>query len=380
MTGRVRMATLLANSVAVGTYVLIWGSAACLAFTAYWLTFVAPEPILGVPPWGVAWWAFFTSAFLVLAQSLEGVRRRGGRPLPRVEAPGLYALLEEVSAAVGVTTVRHVRVKPAPVLGVARAFVPQKFFVRERRVLVIGLPILRALSVEELRSALCHEFAHFAGGDVRRAAVVNAAGRRLAIMLGVLRRGGAFLTWLNPLWWVLTLYRRLLNRAASAVRRLQESRADALAARVSGVGVYAATLVRLAALDLSFRRFAPGVLVRARREGRTVDNFYRELHETLEAMAPPQRRRVVRDVLAEDGGDGAHPPLRERLAALGVTRPPRRERGADPASELVADLDALECELTPLAVRGVLLGFRKQLKRRAAFAAKQEGGPGDSTG
>ncbi len=367
MSARQRLATALSYVLAGGFYVTLWGLVCALSFGAFWVVVVDHGPVLGVPWWATGAWCGFSALFLVLAQTLEVMRRGGGRPLGREEGPGLFDLIDEVRANLDVAPVREVRLKPAPTIGVTRVWRRHRYFVRESKLLVVGLPLLRALTVDELRAALAHELAHFAGGDVRRARIVNAAWGRIALMRRVLRRGGPLLTWGNPLWWYLAAYQALLVRVAGAVRRLQEARADSLAATVTDPVRYARALVKLAALGLSFRRFAPGLLIRAGREGRPVENLFIELQEFIDGMEPRQRRRIVREVLQEEGSAGDdHPPLRERLASLGVARLPQAKSGVDvrPAADLFTDLGAIEREVTPLAVRGLILGFRKRLRRR----------------
>ena len=52
-----------------------------------------------------------------------------------------------------------VRVKPSPLTGVTRVRRPGRFLVSERRALVLGLPLVRALTVAELRAVVAHELA-----------------------------------------------------------------------------------------------------------------------------------------------------------------------------------------------------------------------------
>ncbi len=49
-----------------------------------------------------------------------------------------------------------------------------------------------------------------------------------------------------------------------------------------------------------------------------------------------------------------------------MARLPQAKSGVDvrPAADLFTDLGAIEREVTPLAVRGLILGFRKRLRRR----------------
>ena len=189
------------------------------------------------------------------------------------------------------------------------------------------------------------------------------------------------LTWLNPVWWYLAAYGALLRRGASVIRRRQEARADALAARAVGADVYARTLVHVATVGLAFRRLAPGLLLRASESGESIDNFFAEFDGALSGLSPTNRQRVERDALAahdEDASD--HPPLRARLADLGARG---TERNADEPScaTLVPApvLDEIEREMTPLVVRGLMLGLASELRRRRERRAAAAGVPGEAS-
>ena len=360
------------HALAAGFYVLLYGTVVALAFAAAWF---ADEGSAGVdwlpdwiPGWALAFWCAFTALFLVLAQLGVGRRRAAGRPLTREEAPRLFDLLDDVGERVGVGTISTVRLKPAPLMAAARVLRPGRFVVTERRALVLGVPLLRLLSVEQLRGAVAHELAHLARGDVRRGRVVNAASRRIALMRAVLeRRRGAVawpLTYLNPVWWGLVTYGSLLRRGAAVIRRRQESRADGLAACVVGASAYADALVRIACVGIAFRRLAPGMLVRAAEEKRSIGNFFEEFASGFNGLSEGALAGLVRDALATHGEEGSdHPPLRDRLEDLGVERAELVEAG-DVCGELVPELSTIEAEMTPLVLRGLMLGMGAQIRRR----------------
>jgi Zn-dependent protease with chaperone function len=292
-----------------------------------------------------------------------------GRPLAREDAPALFALLDEVGEEVGVGTVSDVRLKPGPLMAAARVLRPGRFVVTERRALVIGLPLLRLLSPEQMRAAVAHELAHLAGGDVRRGRIVNRAWRRIALMRAVLeRRRGPMswpLTYLNPIWWYLVAYGALLRGGAALIRRRQEARADGLAARVVGAEAYAASLVHVAGIGIAFRRLSPGLLVKADEEGRSIENFYEDFAGTYAALSDSGRRALVRDALTTHDEGGDHPPLRERLEDLGVHGPTSLQRTGGCVA-LVPQLAEIERRMTPLVIRGLRLGLAQAIRRRRA--------------
>lgn len=376
-----RGAELLLHALAAGFYVTLYGLVATLAFAASWFLAGGADDVVPVPGWALACWCAFTALFLVLAQVGVGRRRAAGRPLEREEAPGLFALLDDVGERIGVGAISAVRLKPAPLMAAARVLRPGRFAVTERRALVIGLPLLRLLSEEQMRAAVAHELAHLAGGDVQRGRIVNAAWRRIALMRAVLERGSGVLRWsltyVNPVWWYLVLYGALLRGGAAYIRRRQESRADGLAARVVGREAYASALVHVACVGVAFRRLSPGLLVRAEQDGRPLTNFYEAFAAAYGELSDGGRRALVRDALATHDTDRAdHPPLRERLDELDAA-PPALAPEPGSCEALVPALPALEEELTPLVVRGLELGLRGALARRRERRAAAESPPAD---
>jgi Zn-dependent protease with chaperone function len=363
-----------------GFYVSLWGLAAGLSAVTVWYLWDGDRTLFGIPGLAVAAWCGFTALFLVAAQFVGQQERSKGRPLEPEEAPGLVDLMNAVRERLGVPPVRAIRIKPAPVIGVTHLRRRGRYLWRERKALVVGLPLLRRLSVDELRAAIAHELAHFAGGDVRRGAIVNAAWRKIAVMRAAIERGGRLVSLANPIWWYLRAYGGLLARGAAAVRRAQEKRADKLAAGLVGDETYGRALTKAAALGVIFRRASPGVLVRAGEQGRVVDNFFSELDDAVGALKLADRKRIVRDVVRqESSATDEHPPLRDRLTGLGVPLPPRGSEDLEgSAAELVPSLESIERELTPLVLRGLMLGIgarvrkRKKLREQAALIAEIE--------
>ncbi len=364
-----RGAELVLQVLAGGFYATLWTLIVALAATSVWFLDERSGGVGPLPGWGVSAWCAFTALFLILAQFGERSYRAAGRPLERCDAPDLFAMLDEIGERMGVGSIAAVRLKPAPMMAAARVRRPGRFIVTERRALVIGVPLLRTLSIDEMRAAVAHELAHLLGGDVRRGRIVHQASRRIALMKRVLERGRgparALLTWVNPVWWYLVAYGTLLRRGASTIRRRQEARADSLAAAAVGAETYARTLVRVATVGLSFRRLAPGLLLRATETERRIENFFADFARALADLSATNRQRVERDAIAAHDGDaGDHPPLRERLADLGVRGAVDTSDDTPRCATLVPTLGDVEREMTPLVVRGLMLGLGAELQRR----------------
>lgn len=93
-------------------------------------------------------------------------------PGPRLnpkDAPAFFAMLDEVAREANTAPPASVFLSPGADAAVSERTVHG---VRER-VLVIGLPIFRWLTVQELRSVIAHELGHYLGGETRLLGIVS---------------------------------------------------------------------------------------------------------------------------------------------------------------------------------------------------------------
>lgn len=256
-------------------------------------------------------------------------------PLLAPEAnPRLFAALESVARSVGQEMPRDVYLVPQ-----VNAFVAERggfLGFGRRRYMGLGLPMMQTLDLDEMSAVLAHEFGHFHGSDTLLGPYIyrtqSALVRTLiAFPKGVLRK--PFL-WYGMLYWRLTL----------AVSRHQERLADALAVRVVGAGPLATGLKKIHAGSGAFgayfqNEFAPALEAGYRLP--LVEGFQAFLGQARvkEAMG-----RFLAASLEKEPSAGAydsHPPLAERLRALGDAG--RRDPAGGPlAVTLLGDLAALE--------------------------------------
>ena len=257
-----------------------------------------------------------------------------GPILARDAHPRLFAALESVAKSVEQELPRDVYLVPQ-----VNAFVAERggfLGFGRRRYMGLGLPLMQALDLDEMSAVLAHEFGHFHGGDTLLGSYIYRTQSALVRTLmglpnGMLRK--PFL-WYGTLYWRLTL----------AVSRHQERLADALAARVVGAGPLATGLRKIHSCSGAFgaywqSEFAPALGLGYRLP--LADGFRSFLGcaRVKEAM-----ERSLATALEKEPSAGAydsHPPLAERLKALGESG--RKDAADGPlAVTLLGDVPALE--------------------------------------
>ena len=230
------------------------------------------------------------------------------------EAPALIALVEEVRRALGCRRIHRVVIGAA--LNASAVQTPRCAIFWPRNMLVIGYPLLLALSCEQLRAVVAHELAHVfhahgsMGGWVYR---TRLSWRRLSEALS--RRG------MTPIFvqWCLAHYVPRLEVVSAEIARRQEALADRLSAELAG-GRNAADALLAIELRRKFldETFWPSLLDRIGLEAeppgphaRMREAFARPREED-DAPAP-----LIGMLGPSTGPYDTHPPLGERLRAMG---------------------------------------------------------------
>jgi Zn-dependent protease with chaperone function len=277
-------------------------------------------------------------AFLIL-KSVVPRAEKFTPPGPRLapaEHPALFALIDDVARRTG-------QEKPAEVYlaGDVNAFVTETggtMGFGGRRVMGIGLPLLEALTVPELRAVIAHEFGHFVGGDTRLGPWIYRTRAAIGRTLESLEGHSSILG--KPFLW----YGLGFLRVTHAVSRQQEFVAEAVAARVAGRDAAASALRRISGAAAAYGSFWASELAPA------LDRGYRPplasgFGQFLRAPDVTSQVAAVVDAELQSGKSDpydTHPSLRERLAALGARSGGAADEGAAPARTLLADVDALE--------------------------------------
>jgi Zn-dependent protease with chaperone function len=278
----------------------------------------------------------FVGAFLIL-KAIVPRRDHFEPPGPRLDPATQPRLFAEIRRTASATR----QAEPADVFLLAdvNAFVTHRggfMGLGSRRVMGLGLPLLQALTVPELRAVLAHEFGHLDGGDVALGPWIYSTRGALLRTLQDLHQHSQALT--LPFQWFANLFFRVTH----AISRHQEVKADQLAARVVGREPLASGLQ---ATDAAAYVFAP--------------YWHANVYPLLSAgFLPPLAAGFdtfreapwlagllsSREPAAENPFD-THPSLPARLAALGVTPADSKPATGPRAVSLLDDPAALESRL-----------------------------------
>ncbi len=253
--------------------------------------------------------------------------------------PRVFAEIREVAAATG-------QAMPADVYLIleVNAWVSQRggfMGFGSRRVMGLGLPLLQALDVSEFRAVIAHEFGHYHGGDVGIGPWIYKTRAALGRTLQELGEHSGFLT--IPFHW----YAALFFRVTHAVSRHQELLADALAAKVAGASALGRGLRATHAAALVFPAYMHhevDPVVTAGYLPPLAAGFAGVLEVPTIAQGVEQALRKELEEGKPDPYD-THPPLRERLAALGVASSESAHRAGPRALSLLESVPDLESEL-----------------------------------
>lgn len=236
--------------------------------------------------------------------------------LDREAAPELLQVLDAVADALDIDPFEVVACDASFNASTAR------IGLRQRRAVVIGLPLWIILSPQERIFMIAHEYAHEINGDPKRSALVGSALGLLenwhdAFQPGPLARQGR-LGAVELLEWSVMRCAALVARGIYrllAVGLARESgaaeyRADALAAAVAGREQAAS------ALDaIKFDRTVDFWMERAIERG--TDDLFGDLQQSFENTSPQRRLDIRRDLPADEAvHDGSHPPIPFRRRAI----------------------------------------------------------------
>ena len=243
-----------------------------------------------------------------------------GMKLQREQAPALFDLIKDVSTALSGPKIHHVIVSED--FNAAIVQIPMfGMFGWLRNYLVVGLPLLRALSPTEFRSVLAHEVGHlsrkhgrFLGWIYR----VRQSWIEVVMRVKMERRYASFL--FEPF---LKWYATYLQAYSFVLARAQERQADQYSVELAGREVAAAALVRLTIKDrVLSEKFWPNFFRQSRDQARTpTDPFVQMLGGLDQPIGASNTQKWVSEALTVPTGyEDTHPALADRLEGIGFAK------------------------------------------------------------
>ena len=223
-----------------------------------------------------------------------------------------------------------------------------------RRVMGVGLPLIKGLTPVELRSVIAHEFGHYVSGDVALGPWIYKT--RATI--------GRTLHGLGDNWLLTHLfnwYAQMFMRMTTQISREQEFVADATAARVAGTAPAISALKRVEVIAPAFNTYMNNEVMPVLGAG-----FLPPVSEGFERyMSDPDTHQMFQEYAkqvalgAEAGEFDTHPPTAERIAALQRDQVAPRDGLKDESSALL-----LEGSRSPRA-RAARAQLRQRQRREA---------------
>ncbi|GIG09962.1 Zn-dependent protease [Catellatospora coxensis] len=328
----------------IGFFVMVLVELAVTVVLAIWLIAVGPgvlalkvtAPLFVAIVGGVGWALW--KAIRAKNEAMPGVI------VTPDQAPQLWAEVRRLAEGVGTRAPDELRIVPEVNAAVSE-HTRLLGLIPGRRYLYLGLPVLQALNVDQLRAVLAHELGHYSAAHVRLGAV---AYRGRIAMEGAISRIGKW----NVAGWPIRLYARAYLLVDNAVSRRQELEADAAAVRLAGRQAAVAALTEIAVVDMAYgfylnRYVSPGAEL-----GLLPDDVFAGFGELLAARQDEIARLRTQAAKRETGSRwNTHPPLAVRIAAINALPEGMPSNDRRRATDLVPDLPTMSAHLHRLSVR-----------------------------
>lgn len=263
-------------------------------------------------------WILLTFAALVLRAMWVRIPPPEGVEVARAQAPRLFELVDELTAKLNAPPIHRVlldgefnaSVSQVPRLG------PLGW---HRNYLVLGLPLMQALSPEQFRAVLAHELGHLSGNHGRFSSRIYGVRQTWFQLLARFQAEGRwgsfvfvkFFNWYAP----------YFNAYSFVLARRHEYDADRASAELTSPETAAEALVTV---DVKGSRLAeefwPEVFKQADAQREPAPGAFLRLSTFLREPVPEAAGAgfLRRSLAHETGYDDTHPSLAARLSALGV--------------------------------------------------------------
>ncbi len=272
-----------------------------------------------------------------------------GKLLTTEEAPGLYALVNEVAQTINTRPLDEIRLTPGIDLSVyERGSWLSKTNNNSKRIMLLGAGIVKDFRKDEFCAVLAHEYGHFTNRDTAGGAVAMSVKRNIGNYYQSLYKGGQAVWW-NVAFQFLRLYHLIFRRISYGSERLQEVMADQLAAKTYGSGQFKDGLTFVIRRMIAFPAIAQKEINTAMEERRKLINLY-----TLPLITDSEIEEAFQKRMNEKTSkDDTHPSPGDRFRYVDRLSNVSALRDATSIETLFLSWDQLSVEMTNVVERSV---------------------------
>jgi Zn-dependent protease with chaperone function len=258
-----------------------------------------------------------------------------GEVLRRTQVPNLFALVNQLSTKLQVPKFHQILLTQD--FNAAVVQVPHVgLFAGYKNYLILGLPLMQSLSVDQFRAVLAHELGHISGNHSRFGGWIYrqwAIWRQIQVRLH--QNGQA--NWIPVLTAFLDWYAPFFNAYSFVLRRTNEYEADRCAAEVAGANVIASALVAVELKTRMEQSFWTEVYQQVSQQITPPTGMLVQLAAQLRGEMAPEGQAWQEEALAGLTNTlDTHPCLSDRLLALGYSAAQSAEIPLPPALSATA--------------------------------------------
>lgn len=235
-----------------------------------------------------------------------------------------------------------------------------------RRRMYIGIPLLHALSVGQLRAILAHELGHFSGQHTRLGAVAYRG--RIAIAETIDAVAPRTLVH-----WLFGKYAQLYLLVERAVGRRQELEADEGSVRAAGRETAQSALRELPVVDAAWSFYFGRYIAPGWDAGHAPRDFFGGFGQLLEARPDELSRLRLAEYPEKTSKWDSHPSIAARIAAMDAMPDVAVPVDTRPARALLPQFEQLQDAVAQQSVEydGRKVGSWDEVTQAAATAADQ---------
>lgn len=267
-----------------------------------------------------------------------------GRILKKEEAPGLYNLVEEVAYAIDTRPIDEIRLTPTTDLAVyERGSWVEKFKDKSKRILILGVGVLKDFNQTDFKAILAHEYGHFtnrdtAGGEI--ALRVRNDMDKFFYSLYVAKQN----VWWNLGFLFLRLYHFIFRRISHGSARLQEILADNVAAKTYGKLAFQNGLTYVIKREIEFNSYANQEIEDAKKSQRPFTNLYELSGSLNESIEEEFSKSLARKTTEDD----THPSPSDRFRFISNINIPNIPYNDSKIKDFFTNWDLITHEMTNL--------------------------------